>query len=79
MVHFFVCKKRRTRRTLGYIRNRKTEEKIVQNRKTAKKFGQKTCNTQVSGQQVYMLQTNVEQISELKSKRGSNKWEENNK
>jgi len=25
---------------LGYIRNRKTEEKIIQNRKTAKKFGQ---------------------------------------
>ena len=40
MVDFFVCKKRRTRGTLGYIRNRKTEEKIVQNCKTAKKFGQ---------------------------------------
>ena len=28
------------RGALGYIRNRKTEEKIIQNRKTAKKFGQ---------------------------------------
>ena len=28
------------RGTLGCIRNRKTEEKIIQNRKTAKKFGQ---------------------------------------
>ena len=40
MVDFFVCKKRRTRGTLGYIRNRKIEEKIVQNCKTAKIFGQ---------------------------------------
>jgi len=28
------------RGALGYIRNRKTEEKIIQNRKTAKKFSQ---------------------------------------
>ena len=27
MVDFFVCKKQRTRGTLGYIRNCKTEEK----------------------------------------------------
>ena len=32
-----ICFKRGA---LGYIRNRKTEEKITQNRKTAKKFGQ---------------------------------------
>ena len=29
------------RGALGYIRNRKTEEKIIQNRKNAKKFGTK--------------------------------------
>ena len=40
MVDFFVCKNERTGGTLGYMRNRKTEEKIVQIRKTATKLGQ---------------------------------------
>ena len=37
------------RGTLGSIRNRKTEEKIIQNGKTAKKFGQnRKPNTKAS-------------------------------
>ena len=36
MVDFFVCKKQRTRGTLGYNRNRKTEEKSSKSAKPLK-------------------------------------------
>ena len=67
--------------TLWYIRNRKTEEKIIQNSKTAKKFGQNRIQTTSSDNKTEkpLLFSTKTENQMLKNEKSANRSEHQNR